>query len=171
MSTVRESHRATIRDDRERLHDERRHDANARAPFEEPTHETRSLSTLLRELRDEAMTLVEKEFQLAKAEISEKVDKAENALATSVGGVALMISGIFTLCLSVAAGLYVAMIALDVTPAIALWAAPLIVGLVVAIIGYAMTRRARVVTRADHWRPERTERSVRETKDWAERKF
>jgi uncharacterized membrane protein YqjE len=184
MSTVTESRHQPLRADRERTHHDHRADAGHHgAPAETPPtaehrathphthHESRPLSSLLRELRDEALTLVQKEFQLARVEMTEKVDEAQNAVATSIGGAALLLAGLFTLCMAVAAGVYAAMIAADIAPAISLWAAPLVVGALIALIGYAMVNRAKKVTRAEHWRPERTQRSVRETRDWAERKM
>jgi hypothetical protein len=154
------------------------HEERVEAPPEEAAkadystdHPQRSLASLLRELRDEAVTLIQQELALARSEISHKVSQAQRAAASSVGGVALLLAGLITICAAASAGLYVLMLELGVGPEIALWAAPLAVGIVVLLIGWAMAAQAKKVTSADHWRPERTERSVRETKQWAERKL
>lgn len=182
MTTANRQHSPTMRDDRVRVHDTHEPPRTARPERDsmfdephrgvrEPERDSRSIAGLLRELRDEAMTLVQKEMALARTEISEKVTEAQHAITTSVGGAAMLLAGLFTLAMALSAALYVAMIAFEITPAISLWAAPLIVGVVIALIGYGMVSRAKKVTRAEHWRPERTERSVRETKQWAERKM
>lgn len=131
----------------------------------------RSLPSLLRELRDEAATLIQTELELARTEIAQKISEAQSAIATSAGGLALMIAGLITLCLAATAGLYVFMLALEVEPAVSLWVSPLIVGAVVLFIGWLMALRARKVASSDHWRPRRTERSVRETTRWATEKI
>lgn len=178
MTTANRQHSPTIRGDRATFHETheppRKTDPSRAEPAGDGRGEAtdgRSLSGLLRELRDEAMTLVQKEMQLARAEIQEKISETQRAVTTSVGGAAMLLAGLFTLAIALSAALYVGMIAFEIGPAISLWAAPLIVGVVIALIGYGMVNRAKKVTRADHWRPERTERSVRETKQWAERKM
>lgn len=129
-----------------------------------------SLPTLLRELRDEVMTLARQEYELARAELGEKARDAQRVLAASLTGVAITLAGIVTLCIAASAGLYAALRLAEVDPIVAGWVAPLGVGALVTIIGLAMMSRAKKLTDAEHWRPRRTERSVRETKAWAERK-
>lgn len=131
----------------------------------------RSLLALLRELRDEALTLVQQEFNLARAEVREEVREAKGALITSVVGAGVVIVGAFVLALAAAAGVYAALLMGEVSPLVAGWLAPLIVGLICTMVGLVMVIRGKKVTSAEHWRPERTERSVRETRAWAERKF
>lgn len=130
-----------------------------------------SLASTLRDLRDEAVTLVQQEFLLARTEIAEEVESAKRAVTASLIGAGLALIGLFTLAIAATAGLY-ALLAVwaDVGNYTAGWLAPLIVGLVLAGIGWAMTNRLKRVGRSEHWRPARTERSLRETKRWAERK-
>lgn len=130
----------------------------------------RSLPDLLRELRDEALTLVQQEVHLARTEVAEKIDDAQRVLAASALGLALLMAGLVTLTLGAAAALYAGLVALDVAPMTAGWVSPVAVGIVVIAIGAALASRAKKLGDADHWRPKRTERSVRETRDWAERK-
>jgi hypothetical protein len=131
----------------------------------------RSLPGLLRDLRDEALALVQQEFRLARAEVAQEVDSARRAIRDSVVGMVFVNVGVFTLALALAAGVYAALLVADVGPLIAGWLAPLIVGLIALMVGLVMVNRAKSVTSADHWRPQRTEQSLRETKRWAERKF
>lgn len=131
----------------------------------------RPIGPLLRELGDEAVTLVRKEIELARSEMNEKVQEAQHAAAASAGGVAMLVAGLITLCGAASAGLYVLMLLWNVQPAISLWVSPLVVGVIVMLIGWGMASRARKLTSARHWRPTHTERSLRETKQWAERKL
>jgi len=132
---------------------------------------TRSVPELLRELRDDAIDLARQEVHLARQEISEKINQAQQDLTAAAVGAALAMAGLVTLVLGLAAALYAGLLVLDVQPLLAGWIAPIAVGLVVLVIGALMATRAKKVTKADHWRPERTERSVRETGRWAENKI
>lgn len=130
----------------------------------------RSLVALVRDLRDESIALVQEEVRLARAEIQEKIEELrQGAISIATGG-AVLAAGLLMLLLAAAAGLYAAMWAMDVDPLISGWLAPLIVGAVAAVIGWAMIAAGKKKVEPSNLRPERTERSLRETGSWAERK-
>lgn len=133
--------------------------------------DNRSFPALLRELRDEAFTLVRQEFRLAKSEVADEVEEAKNALIASAVGVGILAVGAIVLGIAASAGVYAALIAGGVSHMIAGWLAPLIVGLVCVMIGLVLMVRGKKVTKAEHWRPNRTERQLQETRDWVERKI
>jgi hypothetical protein len=100
----------------------------------------RSIGELFRELADESRSLVQQEVHLAKAEMSQKLDKVtSNATSIGIGG-AVAFAGVITLCAAASAGTYVALRMAGLEYAIAAWLAPLMVGLIVAGVGYGLIR-------------------------------
>ncbi|MFG0328979.1 MAG: phage holin family protein [Phycisphaerales bacterium] len=130
----------------------------------------RPLTSLIKELRDEAMDLVQNEIRLAKAELNEKTTEIKRAAISIASGGAVLFAGVVVLLLALSAGLYAAMVAMDINPMLAGWLAPLIIGGLTVAVGYGMVKKGQDDLEPRNLRPERTERSLRETKNWAERK-
>jgi hypothetical protein len=131
----------------------------------------RSIGELFRELADETRALVQQEIQLAKAEMNQKVDKVTNS-ATSIGtGGAVAFAGVITLCAAASAGLFVILGLLEVPFTVNLWLAPLIVGALVAGIGYALIHGGIVNLKKTRLTPKKTADSLRETKEWMQEKM
>lgn len=132
--------------------------------------DTLSTGQLLRELSRETSKLLRQEVDLAKAEMSEKVAKASrHAAYLAIGGfvayagfLALVATAIIALTegLGRATGLWVAM-----------WLSPLIIGVVVAIIGYVLIRKAVATFQSETIVPEKTVDTMRENKEWLEHKM
>lgn len=135
-----------------------------------PASRDRSFVGLLRDLRDESITLIQEEISLARTEIQEKISEARSGAISMATGAAVLGAGLLMLLFAAAAGLYAAMLTMEVSPMIAGWLAPLIVGALVAIIGGALLAAGKRKVEPSNLRPERTERSLRETGAWAERK-
>jgi hypothetical protein len=134
-------------------------------------HEYRPLTELVRELRDETTDLVRSEVKLAKIEISEKVSRiGRNSVYTMIGG-CITQAALVVLMLAAAAGAYVALVEFaDMSHETAGWLGPLAVGLIGAIIGYIFIHKGIHAITSESLVPERTVESLREDKDWAERK-
>lgn len=135
-----------------------------------PPARDRSFVGLLRDLRDESISLIQEEVSLARTEIQEKISEARAGAVSMATGAAVLAAGLLMLLFAAAAGLYAAMLVMEVSPMIAGWLAPLIVGAIVAIIGGALLAAGKRKVEPSNLRPERTERSLRETGAWAERK-
>jgi xanthine/uracil permease len=135
------------------------------------THESRSIGTLIRELFDEARDLFRQELALAKTEASEKASLAgKNAAFVAAGGLVAFAGALFILAaLSVllAWGLRNA----GLNPEIAMWLGPLIVGLVVAIIGYILVNKGLKTLKDGSLKPERTIQSIKEDKQWTQQRL
>ena len=116
----------------------------------------KSLPSLFSDLARETVDLVRQEMALARAEISEKISSAERALVALVVGAVIILAGLLLLLQAVVNGL--AMVLPEET---APWLAPLIVGAVVAVIGYLMLRGARTRLQPDNLMPHRTVNSLR----------
>jgi uncharacterized membrane protein YqjE len=133
--------------------------------------EHRPLTELVRELRDETTDLVRSEVRLAKIEISEKVSRiGRNSVYTMIGG-AFAAASLVVLLLSGSAGAYVALVEFaDVSHETAGWLGPLIVGLLGALIGYLFLHKGIHAITSEPVVPERTSESLREDREWLERK-
>lgn len=125
------------------------------APFRRP-QEGRSLIALFSDLWRETSTLVHKEAELAKAELSEKVSQVSNGIAELAIGGLIVFAGFIILLIALANGL-----AHFLPEDQADWLAPLIVGAVVMVAGFIAVLRGRSNVKPDNLAPERTVESMR----------
>ena len=119
----------------------------------------KSLAALLSDLTRDTVELVRQEIALARSELSQKVGSARSALAFMAVGSAVILAGLFLLLQAVVQGL-----AGVLPPDMAPWLSPLIVGAVVAAIGWAMLKAGRSKLDPDRLVPQRTMDSLRRDK-------
>lgn len=125
-----------------------------------------SLGTLLKELRDEGLTLARQEIALAKTEMSEKASKAaKNAAAIAVGG-AVAYLGAIVLLLGVTVIVYFALDRMGVPNWLAGLLSFLIVGGGTALVGYLMLQKGLSALKNESMVPEKTVESLKEDKQW-----
>jgi xanthine/uracil permease len=134
-------------------------------------HETRTIGSLLRELFDEARDLFRQEIALAKTEASEKATLlGRNVAFIAVGGLVAFAGALFVL-----AGLSVLLAWIlqnaGLNPETAMWLGPLIVGLIVAIIGYVLINKGLKTLKDGSLKPERTIQSIKEDKQWTQQRL
>jgi len=110
--------------------------------------EDRSMKDLLADLGTSTTTLFRKEIQLARAETSEKIQQVAVALGSIAGGAILALAALLVLLQAVVIGLTEAGIPAG-------WAS-LIVGVVVAGIGYVMIHKGTHDLKAGNLAPDRT---------------
>lgn len=147
-------------------HTQKRFDAEG-APHE---HNGRSATELVKELRDEVTHLIRQEVALARVEVSEKAARmARNAAYLATGG-AIAFAGLIILLMAASAGLYVGLWAAGLSHATSGWLAPLIVGVVVGLIGYALVQKAISTFKRESLMPERTVQSMEHNKHWVKEK-
>ena len=147
-----------------------RHTTAARL-HDEPDFRERRIPDLIKELRDETTDLMREELALARTEIGEKVSRAmRNVVYLGVGGLIAVVGLVFLLAAAVAA-VEVALIAAGVAIATASWLAPLIFGVVVIVIGYALAQKAISTLRHEKLYPEKTAASMRANAHWAREKM
>lgn len=144
----------------DRSYEGRADDPYARDPYarEEPRVGEPSLSQLFSELAREASTLVRKEVQLARTEMSEKTSQVTSGITSMAGGGAVLFLGAFFLAFAAMIGL--AYVMPD-------WAAALAVGVALAIVGGIMLAVARRNLAARNLKPQRTVETLREDARWA----
>lgn len=132
--------------------------------------EERSIGQLLKELRDETTTLLRQEVDLAKTEMSEKASRfGTNVGALALGGAVLFL-GALALLAAVVYGL-TSLLDQFMSVGVAIWLAPLLVGLVLAGIGYSLTRKALDTLRHESLAPRKTAQSLQENKEWLKSKM
>ncbi|HOA75771.1 MAG TPA: phage holin family protein [Phycisphaerae bacterium] len=135
-----------------------------------PTND-RSLGALFKRLRDETATLFRQEMRLAKVETMEKARTyGRNSALLGVGG-GLAFAGLLFILLGASHGVTALLLAAGVSPPNALWLGPLIVGVVVAIVGYLVLRKGLNTLKRESIVPEQTLRSLQENQEWVKHKF
>jgi len=119
----------------------------------------RSLGDLFSDLSRETTTLVRKEVQLAKAELTQSATEAARGIGMLVAGGAVAYAGLLFLLLAIVFGLIEA--SWDA------WLSALVVGLVVAAIGGILVLRARESLKPANLAPRRTVETLKEDQEWA----
>ena len=122
----------------------------------------RSLGSLFSDLTRESVDLVRKEIALARSEMSQNISSAQTGLTSVAIGAAVLLAGLFILLQALVAG-----VAMLLPPERAPWLAPLIVGVVVALIGYAMLKGGSSKLKADNLMPYKTMDSLKRDKNVA----
>ncbi|HSU04860.1 MAG TPA: phage holin family protein [Acetobacteraceae bacterium] len=113
---------------------------------------SRSLRDVVGDVAHDAQELVRGELALARAELDRKIDRAVMALVWVFGGMFVGFAGLIILLLAGVAALeYV------IKP----WAAYLVIGAIVAVIGGLLTRSGITMLSIDKLAPYRTARNLR----------
>ncbi len=121
------------------------------------TMEDRSLGELFGMLADQTKTLVNQEVALVKAEASEKAKTAGKGVGFLAAGGFVAYAGL----LAVIAG-----IILLVGQWVPMWVSALIIGIIVALIGYLLVQKGLNSLKAENLKPRQTAGSLRENKEW-----
>lgn len=130
-----------------------------------------SIAELLRELREETVTLAKQEVALAKAEMKEKAGKiARNTVYLAVGGL-VAYAGILFLLVCAMRALTLGLFYAGMAPVTAAWLSPLILGAVVFLIGAAMASKGLKAIKREPLVPEKTIQSIKEETSWTRAKI
>lgn len=125
----------------------------------------RTLTDLLKTLRDQFSTLLRQEVDLARTEMSEKGARVgRNVAYLAVGGL-IAYAGLLFLLLAIQQVLALGLRAAGAETN-AQWFSALIVGLVVAVIGYAFVQKGISTLRRERVTPSKTAQSLQENKQW-----
>lgn len=127
--------------------------------------EERSIGQLLKELRDETTTLLRQEVDLAKTEMSEKASRVGSNLGSLALGGAVAFLGALALLAAVVYGL-TSLLDQFMSIGVAIWLAPLLVGLVLAAVGYSLVQKALATLKQESLTPKRTTQTLQENKEW-----
>jgi hypothetical protein len=119
-----------------------------------------SLGELLSTLSQETMTLVRKEIDLAKTEMTEKIGKAAKDIGFLVGGGLIAFTGFFLILFAIAWLL---------AKVVDIWLAFGIVGVVVAVGGGVLVSKGMSEIKNISPVPQKTVETLKEDKEWAQR--
>lgn len=120
---------------------------------------------LIRRLTNQSLRLIRQELELARTELGEKAATYGRNVGYLAAGGLVAFAGVMVLLAAAVAGLYVGLN--TVLPWYhAAWISPLAVGLVVAIIGYAMVQKAISTIKRTSPVPQQTVETMRENKEW-----
>ena len=121
-----------------------------------------SFGSLISDLTNEITTLVRKEVELAKAELSEKSSQAIGGIASIAIAGGVLMSGFLVLLAAAVYGLNT-VLPPETTP----WLSALIVGVIVVIIGLIMLQSGRKKLKSQSLMPSRTMASVKNDRGFA----
>jgi len=123
----------------------------------QPVTDERSLGDLFSELADETKTLISQELELAKTEMTEKAQHVGKSVAFLAAGGFVAYAGVLAI---------LAAIILVLSQVIPTWVAALVVGVVVALIGYLVLQKGLRDLKTANLKPEKTMASLKESKEW-----
>ena len=139
-----------------------------------PSSQPPSQSTivgLLRELRDETTTLVQKEVELVKTEMTENIaELATNAIQIGIGAFVAYAGGIILL-LGLADLVGMVMIRSGMESDLATWLSRALVGFVVVVVGWILLVRAKKAIGRQNIAPEKTAETMQDNKEWVQEKI
>jgi TRAP-type C4-dicarboxylate transport system permease small subunit len=123
------------------------------------TNDERSLGDLFGDLARDMGTLVSQEMTLARTELTEKASRVGKDIAMLAAGGLVAYAGLLAII--------AAAIVLLADLGVPLWASALIVGVVVAIVGYLLVQRGISALRRQDLTPHQTIQSIKEDTQWA----
>lgn len=129
-----------------------------------------SIVQLLRELTTATRTLLKQEVDLAKTEMTEKASRVGANLGSLAVGGAVAFLGALALLAAVVYGL-TSILSKLMSLGVAVWLAPLIVGGILAAVGYSLVKKALETLKRESLAPEKTTQSLQENKEWLKEKI
>lgn len=132
---------------------------------------TPSIPGLLRELRDETSHLLRQEIALARTEFKANISSlGHNAVQIAIGGF-VAYAGIIVLLIGLGHLLGAVLIRAGLSEDLAQWFAPVVLGGIVAAIGWMMLSKAKQALSATSLKPRETIESLKTSKEWAQQKL
>lgn len=119
----------------------------------------RSIGELFSELSREIRTLINQEMRLAKVEMSQKASSMGKSVAVMAVGGFIAYAGLLAI---------VAAIIIGLSAVVPTWLAALIVGVVIALIGYLLIQRGMEGLKSENLAPRQTIQSLKENKEWVQ---
>ena len=123
------------------------------------TNDERSLGELFADLARDMGTLVSQELALARTELTEKASQVGKEIAMLAVGGLVTYAGLLAIIAAV--------IVLIADRGVPLWVSALVVGLVVAGIGYLLVQRGLSALKHQDLAPRQTIESIKEDAQWA----
>jgi hypothetical protein len=143
-----------------------------RSTYRTEEHRTeKPVADLIRDLRDETTILFKQELLLAKKEMSEKAGRMGKNIGMVAAGGLVAYAGLLVLLYAISNLVVATLVAMGLSLQIATWLGPAIVGLIVALIGYGMYKKASKNLSKESLAPEKTMETIQEDKEWMQHKI
>jgi membrane protein len=123
-----------------------------------PSSDERTLGEMFGDLTRDTRTLVQQELQLAKTELAEKASTMTRSAGVIAGGGFVAYAGM----LAIIAGLVLLLVAAGLPP----WAAALLGGVLLVIVGYFLIRSGMAALKPQNLTPHKTIVSLKEDAQW-----
>ena len=136
----------------------------------QPDGRSESIADLIKDLRDEAMLLVRQEVALAKTEISEKMARILRNTAYAIAGALVAFVGLIFILQAATVAIGIGLHEAGLTEKQSLWASPLILGVIVAIVGAILISKGIAAVKNESLVPEKTVESLKNDKEWIQNK-
>ena len=130
-----------------------------------PAQPHKPISSLVRELLDEAGELMREEVRLARAETGEKAAEVGRGLVPVAVGAVLGLAALLMLVTALDRGL-TALLVRWIPPEVAVWLAPLLLATLLGIVAWSFVDKGKTALKRVSLVPERTRRTLQEDKEW-----
>jgi uncharacterized membrane protein YqjE len=130
-----------------------------------------SIAGLLRDLRDEAGSLVQQQITLAKVELKEQTSRIGGNVAQLAVAGAVTFIGTIVLLIGVGHLLGVLLEAAGLSNDTASWLGLVIVGLIVAAVGWALLAKAKKNLAQESINPRQTTETLKANQEWVQDKL
>lgn len=132
---------------------------------------TTTIPSLLHSLREDTIELISQKVDLAKAEVTESaVELAKRMVAIATAG-SLVFAGLLLMLIAGGDLAAVGLVTAGVGVNIAVWLGPLLLGALIAFIGWGMFTKAKNDLSAQKLMPSETVESLKDTNEWAKEKI
>jgi hypothetical protein len=119
----------------------------------------RSLGDLFSDLSRDITTLVRQEVNLARTELGQTASKVGRDIGFLAVGGLVIYAGFL--------GILAAIVVILGTIGVPWWLSALIVGLIVAVVGYVLVRRGLDALKKENFTPQKTVETIKEDVEWA----
>ena len=136
----------------------------------QPNGRSEGIADLIKDLRDEAMLLVRQEVALAKTEISEKMARILRNTVYAIAGALVAFVGVIFILQAATVAIGIGLHEAGLTEKQSLWASPLILGVIVAIVGTVLISKGIAAVKNESLVPEKTMESLNNDKKWIQNK-
>lgn len=132
---------------------------------QQAVRDERSIGQILKDLTHELQTLFRQEVDLAKTEMGEKASRVGTNVGAIAAGGAVAFAGALAFLAALVRG-FAILLEHFMSPNVAEWLSPLLIGVVLAAIGLGMMKKALDTLKHETVTPEKTTQSLQENKEW-----
>ncbi len=137
---------------------------------QQAVQDERSIGQILKDLTHELQTLFRQEVDLVKTEMGEKASRVGTNVGAIAAGGAVAFAGALALLAALVRG-FAILLEHFMSPNVAEWLSPFLIGVVLAGIGLGMMKKALATLKHESVTPQKTTQSLQENKEWLKTRF